>query len=130
VEVLKLVSAVDSGTIINPASHLSQVEGGMVTGLGFALMEEMPVEEGRVTTLHLGDFKIPNVQDIPPHQTVYIASESGHTPYGGKAIGEITNSSVAPAIANAVADAIGVPITDLPISGERVYYALRKRQGS
>ena len=126
VEVVKIVSAVDSGTIINPASHLSQVEGGMVTGLGFALMEDMPMDEGRVTTLHLGDFKIPNVQDIPPHQTVYVESESGHTPYGGKAVGEITNSSVAPAIANAVADAIGVPITDLPISGERVYYALRK----
>ena len=93
-------------------------------GIGYALSEELAVDEGRVTSVSFGDYKIPNVQDIPALHTVILASESGPGPYHAKGIGENPIGPVAPAIANAVADAIGVRIKDLPITAEKVYRAL------
>ena len=130
VHIRKFVSVVDTGTVINPLSHRGQVHGGFVTGLGYALTEEMPVEEGKVTTLHLGDYKLPTMQDIPDeHTVIYIEAPSGHTPYRGKAVGETTNSPVTAAVANAVADAVGVRVTDLPITAEKVLRGLRAGKG-
>ena len=125
IEVRKIVSAVDSGTIINPITFEGQVEGGLITGLGYALMEEMPVEEGRVTCLNFGDYKIPTTKDIPKHRPIYLEEPSGPTPYQGKSVGETTNPPVGGAIANAVADAIGARITSLPITAEKVLKAIK-----
>ena len=88
-------------------------------------MEELQSEEGRISTLSLGDVKIPTTIDIPQLVTVLISSEEGNGPFQGKAIGENPISPVAPAIANAVQDAIGVRIQDLPITAEKVLNALR-----
>jgi CO/xanthine dehydrogenase Mo-binding subunit len=127
VTVRHFTTAHDVGTIINPIGHQGQIEGGLVQGLGFALMEELKTEDGRISTLSLGDFKLPTIQDIPPLTTVILQDPVGPGPFNAKAIGEGSISAVAPAVANAVADACGVRILDLPITAEKVFFALREK---
>jgi CO/xanthine dehydrogenase Mo-binding subunit len=125
VRVRRFVSAHDVATILNPLSHQGQIDGGIIMGLGFGVLEELGMDEGRVTTANLGEFKIPTVRDIPALDTVLVESADGPVPYQGKAIGESANVPTAGAIANAVYDAVGVRITDLPITSEKVLQALR-----
>ena len=99
-------------------------------GIGYALMEELQVEDGRVTTLSFGDYKIPTINDLPEMRTVLVESESGVGPYNVKSIGENAVIPVAAAIANAVEDAVGVRIKDLPITAEKVYRALKEKRQS
>ena len=127
VTVRHFTTAHDVGTIINPIGHQGQIEGGLIQGLGFALMEEMKIEDGRISTLSLGDFKLPTIQDIPPLTTVILQDPVGPGPFNAKAIGEGSISAVAPAVANAVADACGVRILDLPITAEKVFFALKEK---
>jgi CO/xanthine dehydrogenase Mo-binding subunit len=115
----------DVGTVINPMAHLGQLEGGFVFGMGNGLMEELDFQDGRVTTLSLGDYKLPTVADVPPLRTVLLVTDSGPGPFGAKAAGELTNNAVPPAFANAVADAIGVRIRTMPVTAERIYESLR-----
>lgn len=126
IHVLDAVLAADVGTVINPIAHRGQLEGGFVFGLGGALMEELTVEQGAVTTLSLADLKIPTVGDVPRLRIVQIPARYGPGAFGAKMAGELTNAPVAPAIANAIADAVGVRITDLPLSAERVHRALAR----
>jgi CO/xanthine dehydrogenase Mo-binding subunit len=128
VSVRHFTTAHDVGTVINPIGHQGQIEGGLIQGLGYALMEELPTEGGRISTLNLGEVKLPTVADIPPLTTVLLEDAVGPGPFRAKAIGEGSISAVAPAIANAVADACGVRILDLPITAEKVYFALRARE--
>ncbi len=128
VTVRRFTTAHDVGTIINPIGHQGQIEGGLIQGLGFALMEEMKTDEGRISTLSLGDFKLPTIRDVPPLTTVILEDPVGPGPFRAKAIGEGSISAVAPAVANAVADACGVRILDLPITAEKVYFALKARE--
>ncbi len=125
VTVKRIVTAHDVGTVINPMLHQGQIDGGIVQGLGYALMEEMTSEDGQVSSLSLGDYKIPTIADIPKLETVLLESPAGPTPYQGKGIGEISNIPIAAAIANAVEDAVGVRITSLPITAEKVLEALK-----
>jgi CO/xanthine dehydrogenase Mo-binding subunit len=127
VNVLKITSAHDVGTIINPLTHLGQVEGGMVQGFGFALMENLADEDGKILNNNLGEYKLPNIQDIPRHETLYVRDDDGPGPFQAKPIGEHGAIPTAAAIANAVYDAIGVQITDLPITAEKIYSALQDK---
>jgi CO/xanthine dehydrogenase Mo-binding subunit len=128
VDLTTFTTAHDVGTILNPISHQGQIEGAVMQGIGYALMEELKYDEGRVSTLSFGDYKIPTMQDIPELRTVLVQSDSGGpTPYGGKSIGEQPIGAVAPAIVNAVLDAVGVSITDLPVTSEKVCRALQAR---
>jgi CO/xanthine dehydrogenase Mo-binding subunit len=113
----------DVGTIINPLAHQGQLEGGLMFGLGAALMEELTVQDGQITTLTLGDYKVPCVMDIPPFRTVLLRDPTGPGPLGAKAAGELTNTSVAPAVANAVA-AAGARVMHMPLTAERVLDAI------
>ena len=124
---LRFTTTHDSGTIINPLSHQGQIEGGFVQGLGFAMMEEIQQEQGRPTTVNFGDYKMPNMADIPELNTVPVEAEEGPGPYGSKGAGEHSTAPVPAALANAVYDAVGVRITQLPITAERVYRALQER---
>ena len=126
VKLRRITTAHDTGVIMNPIGHQGQIDGGVVQGLGYGMIEYLPVQDGRVEVAHFGEYKIPNVKDIPPLKTVLLESESGVGPYKVKGIGENPISPVAPAIANAIEDAVGVRIRDLPITAEKIYRALRE----
>jgi CO/xanthine dehydrogenase Mo-binding subunit len=129
-KVRRIVTAHDVGTIINPVTHQGQIDGGLVQGLGYATMEEVATENGRVTTANLGDYRIPCVQDLPPLQTVLVEDPAGPGPFAAKQIGENGIIATAPAVANALDNAVGVRIHDLPLTAEKVYYALRSSSQS
>jgi CO/xanthine dehydrogenase Mo-binding subunit len=123
-----MVSAHTTGKVINPLMHQGQIDGGVVFGLGYALTEEVLFDGAKVTTSNFGEFKIPNIMDIPPLKTDVMENvPAGPGPYNSLAIGEVANVPTAAAVANAVADACGIRITDLPVTSEKVYRALRAR---
>ena len=82
------------------------------------------------TTLHLGDFKLPNIQDVPELDTVLLKRPEGSAPFQARAIGEVSNVPTGAAIANAIYDAIGVPLFELPATSERVYRLLQEASQS
>ncbi|HZT09150.1 MAG TPA: xanthine dehydrogenase family protein molybdopterin-binding subunit [Chloroflexota bacterium] len=125
VRVCKMASVQDVGTIINAIGHQGQIEGAIVQGMGYAMMEELATDQGRITTGNFGDYKVPTMRDLPELTTVNIRT-TGPGPFESKAIGEIPIMPTAGALANAVADAIGAPITELPITPERVLNALER----
>ena len=126
IRVLNFTTSHDPGTVLNHMTLTGQIEGGFVTGLGFTLMEENPMIDGKIATLTLGESKLPCIRDIPPLKTVLVESPTGPTPFGGKAIAENPNVPTAAAIANAVASACGVRIFELPLTAEKVYRELHK----
>ena len=127
VRVERIVAVHDVGYTINPRGLTGQVEGGLMQGLGQGLMEELRVEEGRVQAVNFGDYKIPSLADIPPLSIELIEDRDGPAPFGGKGVGEITAIPTTAALANAVEDAVGVRVTDLPITAEKVFTAQRGR---
>jgi CO/xanthine dehydrogenase Mo-binding subunit len=126
VKLHKFVTAHDVGTIINPLGHQGQIDGEAIMAIGSGLMEELIDDHGKVTTTNLGEYKIPNILDIPKFQTVLVSGRNGPGPYEAKGIGEHANVSPPAAIANAVHDAVGVRLFDLPLTAEKVYRALRE----
>jgi CO/xanthine dehydrogenase Mo-binding subunit len=130
ITLLTLTTAHDTARIVNPIGHQGQINGGAMMGIGYGLMEELKREDGHIETLSFADYKIPNITDIPEMRTVILESEGiGVGPYNIKAIGETPNAPTAPAIANAVADAVGVRIRSLPVTAEKVFEALQAKAG-
>jgi CO/xanthine dehydrogenase Mo-binding subunit len=125
VRVCDAVFVADVGTIFNPVAHEGQLQGGFMYGLGSALTEELLIQDGRVTTLTLGEYKLPAVGDAPPLRVVLLPAQDGPGALGGKSAGELTNTTVPPAIANAVA-AAGARVAELPITAERVLAELAR----
>jgi xanthine dehydrogenase molybdenum-binding subunit len=127
IRLLRYVAVHDSGRIVHPEAARGQVVGGVVQGIGYALMEEIPIdpESGAPLTLNLDSFKIPNLIDIPPIETVFIEHPDPIGPFGAKALGEPPLVPVAAALANAVNDATGVRIRELPITAEKVLRCMR-----
>ncbi|MBL6932146.1 MAG: xanthine dehydrogenase family protein [Rhodospirillales bacterium] len=130
VEVLKSIAAHDIGQCINKAAVEGQIEGGTQNGQGYALSEEMLYEEGKLVTPSFSEYLMPTSMDMPKVQTILLESRSGLGPFGSKGIGEPALTPVAPAIANAVANAIGVRIFELPITPERIIKALKEKQAA
>ena len=128
VKVTRFITAHDVGTVLNPLFHQGQIEGGVIQGLGYALMEEMETEEGRIANLSLGDYKIPTIKDVPELVTVLLEDGGGPAPFASKGIGESSNTPVAAAIANAVHDAIGAPVMQLPVTAERVLRVIKGKE--
>jgi CO/xanthine dehydrogenase Mo-binding subunit len=128
INIIRLYFVYDVTTVINPLTHQGQLEGAIVQGLGYALCEDMGIEDGRVTVSSLGDYKIYCVRDVPPLVSSFVTSTVGPGPFSAKAVGEAGISIVAPAIANAVCDATGVRITQLPITAERLFKQLTARE--
>jgi CO/xanthine dehydrogenase Mo-binding subunit len=124
VEVLKSVGAHDVGQAINPAAVAGQIEGGSHMGQGYALSEELVYENGQLISPSFSEYLIPTSMDVPRYQAIILESRSGMGPFGAKGIGEPALTPVAPAIANAVADAIGTRVFDLPITPEKIVKAL------
>ena len=127
VQVLKVYTSADIGKAINPQNVEGQIEGGTVQGIGMALMEEQIIKEGITLNSDLTGYLIPTSMDTPKFITRLIENEDSDGPYGAKGIGEPATIATAPAIANAIYDAIGVRIYDLPITPEKVLKALKKK---
>jgi CO/xanthine dehydrogenase Mo-binding subunit len=125
VKLTKFVSAHDVGTIINPLGHQGQIDGEAIMAIGAGLMEELLDDQGKVTTTNLGEYKIPNIVDIPKFKTVLVKGKNGPGPYEAKGIGEHANVTPPAAIANAVQDACGVRLFDVPVTAEKVFRALQ-----
>jgi CO/xanthine dehydrogenase Mo-binding subunit len=127
VEVRRINTFHDVSVVINPLTHQGQIEGGLVQGLGMAVSENVGLEDGRVTTLSLGDYKLPTTCDIPVHQTVLVSGATqGPGPFNAKPAAEHAITPVPPAVANAVFNATGVRITELPITAEKIFAGLKK----
>jgi CO/xanthine dehydrogenase Mo-binding subunit len=128
VRVLELTTAHDSGTVLNHLSYTGQIDGGVVTGLGFALMEDSSLADGKMVAANLGEFKMATAADVPKLTTVLMEKPAGPIPFQGKAIAEIPNVPTAAAIANAIHDAVGVRLYDLPLTSEKIHAALKARE--
>jgi len=126
--VYEILTTHDVASVLNPPAHRVQIEGGVVMGLGEALTEDLAIREGKVEAAHLGDYKIPSMRDAPPIRVVYLTGGRGVGANDVKAIGETSNVPVLAALANAVADAVGVRIRSLPLSAEKIYLALQERK--
>jgi xanthine dehydrogenase molybdenum-binding subunit len=124
VEVLRVVAAHDVGRAINPMLLEGQIEGGVLQGIGYALLEEVVLRDGRMANANFLDYRMPGPRDAPPIETVLVETDDPSGPFGAKGIGEPPIIPVAPAIANAIADAVGVRLRQLPMTPERVWRAL------
>jgi len=128
VEILKITAVHDCGKAINPLLAEGQVEGGVAMGVGYGLMEEMVVEEGRVKNPQLVDYIIPTALDVPEIVTSIVERPDPTGPFGAKGIGEPSLLPTAPAIVNAIQDAVGVRIRELPATPEKILNALLEKQ--
>jgi putative selenate reductase molybdopterin-binding subunit len=127
ITVEKLVMAVDSGVIVNPVTASGQIEGGMTQALGYAVCEEMLYDaRGDSVIRQLGDYKIFAADEMPELQTIFVETYEPSHPFGLKAVAEIPMDGVAPAVANAVYDAVGVWMNEIPMTPERVWKQLRQ----
>ena len=131
VKVLKIVGAHDMGKAINPMTCEGQIEGGMVHGMGPALIEEMLVgEKGEILNPSFADYKVPTALDIPEVTPLLVEVPHQDGPWGAKGIGEMTTVPIAAAIANAIYHAVGVRIKSLPITPEKLLRALKEKGGA
>lgn len=124
VEVLKIVAAHDVGTAINPQNVEGQIEGGCSMGIGYALLEEVVVKDGTIQNPAMSSYLIPTALDVPEVYPIIIEEQETSGPYGAKGVGEPALVPTAAAIANAVADALGIRLYDLPLTPERVVAAI------
>jgi xanthine dehydrogenase molybdenum-binding subunit len=127
VKVVNYVAAHDVGRALNPMLLEGQISGGGVMGLGYALSENMVYKNGKLMNANYVDYKMPTVKDVPPMQAVIVETDEKDGPFGAKGIGEPGLVPTAPAIANAIYDAVGVRIRDLPITSEKILAALKAK---
>ena len=123
--VTRLAACYDIGQAINRQSAEGQIEGGAIQGLGHAVLEEVILEEGVSKNPHLLDYKIPTTLDAPPVVTVLLESGQGLGPFGAKGIGEPAMTPTPAAVMNAVSRAVGAPVTQFPLTAERILAALK-----
>jgi CO/xanthine dehydrogenase Mo-binding subunit len=128
VEILKITAVHDCGKAINPLLAEGQIEGGVAMGVGYGVMEEMVVEQGRVKNAQLVDYVIPTALDVPEIVTHIVERPDPTGPFGAKGIAEPALLPTAPAIVNAIQDAVGVRIRDLPATPEKILKALLEKQ--
>jgi CO/xanthine dehydrogenase Mo-binding subunit len=128
VNLLNFVAAHDVGRAINPQTTEGQIHGGVAQGVGWALMEDMIVEKGKILNPNFRDYVIPGPMDLPKIQSILVEPVDPNGPYGAKGIGEPALNPVLAAVSNAIYDAIGVRITDLPFSPEKILKGLKAKK--
>jgi 4-hydroxybenzoyl-CoA reductase alpha subunit len=128
VKVLQYVIASDCGTVIYPIGAEGQVEGGFAQGIGYALTEGLQFDEGRPVNPNFSDYRIPSMRDMPPLTHGFADSYEPTGPFGAKGLGELNMDPTAAVISNAIFDAVGVRIKNLPITPEKVLRALRAKR--
>jgi putative selenate reductase molybdopterin-binding subunit len=130
VTVDRMLMAVDCGRVINTRTAAGQVNGGMAQALGFARSEETVYDAlGRVVNARLGDYHIFKSNELPVMDVIFVETNDPSGPFGAKSISELTIDGVAPALVNAVHNAAGVWVHELPLTPERVWQALQAKQG-
>ena len=127
VKVLRVAAAHDVGKAINPMGCEQQVEGAVIMGLSNTLYEEFKMDNGRILNDTLADYKLATIQELPEIVTILVESVQKEGPFGAKGIGEPAAAPTAPAIANAIYNAIGVRIKELPITPDKILAALRAK---
>ena len=128
--ITQMINLVDVGNPINPEIVKTQISGAAIMQMGFTLSEKMDFDEGQVTNASLADYKIPGIRDLPQfmhNEAVSAFEQSG--PFGAKGVGESGTFGVSPAIANAIDDAVGVRLTDLPLTAEAIFRGMRIHAG-
>jgi CO/xanthine dehydrogenase Mo-binding subunit len=131
VRILKVVNVIDCGKRINPRIVETQISGASLMQLGFTMFEKMHLDGGQVTNASLADYKIPGMLDVPAVMVnEAIDAYQGNGPFGAKGAGESATLALSPAIANAIDDAVGVRLMEMPLTAEAVYRALRQKAGN
>ncbi len=130
VEVIKIVAAHDIGKAINPMLVEGQIDGGIAMGIGYALLEELKFDNGKTLNPTFAGYKILNSTEKPRLHHILIETDDPNGPFGAKGVGEIAMIPTAPAIANAIYDAVGVRIKELPISQGKILKALKAKVNS
>ena len=126
VELLRYMAVHDVGKAINPLGLEGQIEGGVTQGLGYALFEDLAVEGGQVLNPNMVDYRLPTFHTMPRAlDTESVEGDPSEGPYGAKGVGELPFGPVAPAIANAIYNAVGVRVKTLPLTPERILRGLR-----
>ncbi|WP_347489542.1 xanthine dehydrogenase family protein molybdopterin-binding subunit [Desulfoscipio sp. XC116] len=129
VNLVNIVSAHDLGKAINPLMAKGQVLGAVAQGIGFALTEQMIEQEGIIKNQSFKHYNMPRSVDMPDITSILVESDDPNGPYGAKGLGEPALTAIAPAIANAIYDAVGVRINTLPITPEKILQALKEKEG-
>ncbi len=130
VHLQRIVTAHDIGTVVNPIMHQGQIEGGLMQAVGQAMSERIVLKDGAVITAHLGDYKLPTIRDIPALETVLLPGGAGPAPFATTSIGEMANVAVPAAITNAIFDAVGVRLVELPVSAEKILEGLSAQESA
>lgn len=128
VDVLEITACHDSGKIINPLMAEGQIQGGAAMGIGYGIMEEVIFNKGTIKNQNFNDYIIPTSKDVPKVKAIFVEEIENSGPYGAKGLGEPSMIATAPAIINAIYDAVGVRIYDLPASPEKVLKALTSKR--
>ena len=127
VDILEIVAVNDAGKIINPTLAEGQVEGGCLMGMGYALMEEINLNKGKIKNTNFSNYIIPTSMDMPNIKSYFVEENESTGPFGAKGLGEPAMLPTAPAILNAIYDAIGVRFYELPVTCEKVLAALKRK---
>jgi CO/xanthine dehydrogenase Mo-binding subunit len=125
VTIISLIAGQDVGFAINPGIVEGQIQGGVSQGAGYALYENLIIDQGKVLNTTLAEYRIPTALDLPQIHTVLIEQPSDRGPYGVKGVGEPPTVPTAAAIANAIYNATGVRVYNLPINPEKLYQAIK-----
>jgi CO/xanthine dehydrogenase Mo-binding subunit len=128
INVKAYLAATEAGRVLNPQAFEQQVQGAIAQGIGYALSEEVLLQEGRIANPDFATYIIPGAQDIPEIVSLVVEAYEPSGPYGMKGVGEVGMNGPLPAIAGALADACGIHITRSPLTAERVLAALQKQQ--
>ncbi len=128
VHLLNYIAAHDVGRAINPQTTEGQIQGGVAQGIGWALMENMVLDKGKVLNPNFRDYVIPGPLDLPPIKSILVEPIDPHGPFGAKGIGEPALNPAPAAVANAIYNAIGIRFNELPITPEKILEALKKKK--
>ncbi|NQU15054.1 MAG: molybdopterin-dependent oxidoreductase, partial [Desulfobacteraceae bacterium] len=129
IQILEVAASQDLGKAINPLGAMGQIEGGVHMGLGFAMSEDMVLDdEGRMKNNYLLDYRMLTSLDMPPVSIILVETNDPVGPFGAKGVGEMATIGTADAFVSAVQKATGLFLTDLPVTPEKVLLALKKKE--
>ncbi|SET52954.1 purine hydroxylase beta subunit apoprotein [Natronincola peptidivorans] len=128
IEVIRSVCAQDTGRTINPKLVEGQIDGGFAMGLGYAIYEDLNLQKGKIKHNRFTNYLIPTAEDMPEVEKIFIENPESTGPYGAKGIGEPVTLAVAPAILNAIYDAVGIRIKEIPVTPDKLLIALKEKE--